>query len=432
MTLDEALTELQSPDPRGHLRAIRWLRVLGGPRAVAALIGALQHPSADVQAQAARALGAMKALEAVPALIAQVQQSMPVADRVLRIEALAEIGDPRAVPALTAALRDPSARIVTDAAQALVSLGDPRATGPLLQALNHPDWSIRCAVAAALGKLQVMHERLSAAREQLAREMESEKNPQLREEMEREFLLLADNEVDDRPPSKEERWQELESGLAELADPEPETRRQGTRRVRAVGGPEAVSALIVALEDPEPRVRSMVALALGGLRAQEALPALLAHLRDDPSAHVRSMRAALLHNFADEAAFDALRKALTDPNDHVVQAATANLHARGDRRVIPSLLPLLEHANRGVRFFAARALLALEAADARLVAALEELGGDPEADEHDLDVAEWNCDVEQKRGRAALLGGPDPRPQMTMAELVEQARRLLAQAERNG
>src|SRR5437763_87632 len=122
MTLEEALSELQSPEPRVHLRAIRWLRVLGGPRAVAALIGALEHPSADVQVQAARALGAMKAGEAVPTLIAQSQKEMPVADRALCIEALAEIGDQRAVPALTAALRDPSARIVTDAAQALASL----------------------------------------------------------------------------------------------------------------------------------------------------------------------------------------------------------------------------------------------------------------------------------------------------------------------
>jgi hypothetical protein len=48
MTLDQALAELQNPDPRVHLCAIRWLRVIGGPQAVAALVAALDHPSADV------------------------------------------------------------------------------------------------------------------------------------------------------------------------------------------------------------------------------------------------------------------------------------------------------------------------------------------------------------------------------------------------
>jgi HEAT repeat protein len=68
MTLEQALLELQDPDPRVHLRAIRTLRVIGGPQAVAALIGALDRPSADIRCRAARALGEMKAREAVPAL----------------------------------------------------------------------------------------------------------------------------------------------------------------------------------------------------------------------------------------------------------------------------------------------------------------------------------------------------------------------------
>jgi hypothetical protein len=38
MTREQALSELQKSEPEVHLRAIRWLRVIGGSEAVAVLI----------------------------------------------------------------------------------------------------------------------------------------------------------------------------------------------------------------------------------------------------------------------------------------------------------------------------------------------------------------------------------------------------------
>ena len=96
MTLDQALAQLQNPDAQAQVRAVRWLRVLGGERAVAALIGALDDGSLDIQAEAVRALGAMQAREAVPALIERFQSDRPVPDRASAIQALVEGRDPRA------------------------------------------------------------------------------------------------------------------------------------------------------------------------------------------------------------------------------------------------------------------------------------------------------------------------------------------------
>jgi hypothetical protein len=68
MTLEQALAELQNPDPQVRVHAVRWLRVLGGPEAVAGPIGGLDDPDSEgfVPIRVEVALGQMSAREAVP------------------------------------------------------------------------------------------------------------------------------------------------------------------------------------------------------------------------------------------------------------------------------------------------------------------------------------------------------------------------------
>jgi HEAT repeat protein len=96
MTLEQALAELRSPDPQVRARAVRWLRVLGGPQAVAALIAALDDPSEEVFPQAALALGEMQVREAVPILIGRVESDRRWEERAFYLGVLGDIGDPRA------------------------------------------------------------------------------------------------------------------------------------------------------------------------------------------------------------------------------------------------------------------------------------------------------------------------------------------------
>src|SRR3989442_14665380 len=104
------------------------------------------------------------------------------------------------------------------------------------------------------------------------------------------------------------------------------------------------------------------------------------------------MCAVALERLGDERAADALLQALADPDWRVLSAAGTGLVRLGDRRAIPPLLRLLDHADRSVRYGVCRDLLNLKAGDQRLVDALERLSQDPEAEEHDLEADEWNCE----------------------------------------
>jgi HEAT repeat protein len=75
----------------------------------------------------------------------------------------------------------------------------------------------------------------------------------------------------------------LERALSELQDPEPEVRVLAIRRLRIIGGPQAVAAIMGALDDPDDKVWGRAALALRELEAREVVPALIEHLRNDPT-----------------------------------------------------------------------------------------------------------------------------------------------------
>lgn len=85
--------------------------------AIDGLLGALKDPDSDVRAQAAWALGQMRAKRAVPALLEAMKDELNVRRSVIR--AFGEIQDPSTVPILTAALQDGDAKIRKYAARSL-------------------------------------------------------------------------------------------------------------------------------------------------------------------------------------------------------------------------------------------------------------------------------------------------------------------------
>jgi len=74
-------------------------------------------------------------------------------DRARAAATLGNLGDPRAVEPLIAALSDRNWRVRCAAAEALGKLGDERAVEPLIAALHHADTNTQTAAAEALGKL---------------------------------------------------------------------------------------------------------------------------------------------------------------------------------------------------------------------------------------------------------------------------------------
>jgi HEAT repeat protein len=115
------------------------LRALGGPAWVA-------------RKNAAWALGALDASEAVPALI----EALKDTDAGVREQvawALGAIGDRRAVDGLVGALGDNPPGVRRQAAWALGAIGDSRAVQGLMKALKDADAGVRKQAAWALGAI---------------------------------------------------------------------------------------------------------------------------------------------------------------------------------------------------------------------------------------------------------------------------------------
>jgi HEAT repeat protein len=115
-----------------RLSAARALGPLHNPIAVPALRAALQDPSRKVQIWAVRSLGELKDRESLEGLIARLGDD-DSAVRASAARAVGEIGDQRATEALIARLDDKRRTVRLEVIKALVSLRDSRG----LVALEH-------------------------------------------------------------------------------------------------------------------------------------------------------------------------------------------------------------------------------------------------------------------------------------------------------
>ena len=172
--LEPLAAALQSTDEQVRRRAAEVLGRLGDPRAAELLLGYLrrvgQWALADFQQSglmgclpAIRAtmlfrkeapLGALVSTgaAAVPPLIGALEDSNWIV-RMGAVEALGEIGDPRAAAPLVYRLGDPSEDVRAAAARALGKTGDAGAVSPLTAALKDPGGSVASGAAEALGRL---------------------------------------------------------------------------------------------------------------------------------------------------------------------------------------------------------------------------------------------------------------------------------------
>ncbi|MDI9633292.1 MAG: HEAT repeat domain-containing protein [Methanolinea sp.] len=118
---------------------------------VAGLLSALGHPDPAVQYAAAEALGELGEPSAVPALVEALAGDRHPGVRWEAAEALARIGAP-AVDALVGILHHPDEDVRWKAAIALGEIGDERAIPPLIELLGDPDRFVQSRAAYALGE----------------------------------------------------------------------------------------------------------------------------------------------------------------------------------------------------------------------------------------------------------------------------------------
>ena len=154
LAVDELIVALQSPgDAETRADAADALGEYGGPAAVAALIGVLDHPSDMVRVSAAMALGECRDPAAVPALRPLLDGPEPNA-RGAACLALGQIGGPDALPLLLARAGDGLAPVRGAVAWALGELKDLGGWAALRTLEKDPDIEVADAAREALHKLR--------------------------------------------------------------------------------------------------------------------------------------------------------------------------------------------------------------------------------------------------------------------------------------
>ncbi len=435
--MEEALRRLGSEDVQARWHDVRRLGITPGPEALAALIRRMEDPDPDLRGGAAVILGQRDEPEALDVLLEHLRSdpNSPVrACCAAALESFAEIC-PRQ-PVLDA-LRDPDPEVRRAASGVVSAWGAEAALPALRPLLEDPSWGVRYAASLALADLGERSAALEAALEELLRAPEQRGRFDSPDRLVTALEQLRSPATGTGPDREEQiRIIALERARSNLGAPDDAVRRSAVMAINQLGGPAEFPLLIPLLDDPSSQVRAVSALALGSHSVPAALAGLLDRLRYDPSRHVRRTTVVFLgffssfSSFAADAVLEALLGVLHDPDPLVRSGACASLGHSADARAIPGLLSLLEEPELewNLRHSACMALVRLRAADARLVAALERLAGEPEAAESDLQTEEIRylmatCPPEP--------GEPDPEGDQRLlktGELLEEARRLLGSA----
>jgi HEAT repeat protein len=268
-----ALVELLSNDNDGRIRLQAAGRIRD-PNAAVHLRAALQDDYSGVRRAAARALGRLRDVESLDALIA--------------------------------ALKDPSAREA--AAIALGQIGDPRAIEPLTTSLSNADYDTRQAAALAISEIDV--------------------NVLLR--------FVQDKDVRVRRPvvralGRAKSHGALQPLVTALQDSDESVRAYAAEALGQIRDKRAVQPLRERLEkDVSSYVRGTAAKALGKLKDPRAIQPLVNAL-NDKAPYVRENAVDALHEIADPRALEALEAAAAHDGNPSVRLK-AELAARKIRR----------------------------------------------------------------------------------------------------
>jgi len=117
------------------------------------LANSLMHPIPSTAMRAAWVLGRRREKSAVEPLIKAIESRGEEGIMSSAVEALGEIGDPRAIPTLTKLLEGSYLKVRLKAIEALEKIGSDDAQRQIVKALNDPNLVIRRAAEKALKNL---------------------------------------------------------------------------------------------------------------------------------------------------------------------------------------------------------------------------------------------------------------------------------------
>lgn len=306
--------------------------------AVGALIETLSDANAGVRVVAAQSLGQIQDPRAITALSKALKEDTDARVRQAAAEALGEIDDNRAVPALVDALKvEKIASVRRAIVEALGEIDDPSAASAIGAFAKDADAQVRRAVASALGELE---DPIGVpALVSMARDEDAEVRKEVAESL---GEIEHANAID---------------ALSILAkDSDPEVRSHAISSLGNLEDMRTLGTLVAALKDENADVRNQAADAIGnidGLRT--APPALIEALRD-PHRDVRSNAASALGDIGDVAAVPALKRAVADTDTDVRRNVVEALKEIGGAEALEALVALLKDPDPEIRKTAAEAL----------------------------------------------------------------------------
>ena len=274
-------------------------------------------------------------------------------------KALGEIGDPRAVEALIEALNGNSNVVVQSAAWALGEIGDPIAVEALIPLLGVDSFykEIREAAVEAIIKIgepstELLIKALEVDRiaEQALLVLEEMSwQPEKKVEHIWYWIRTGNHEIADNLGGEA-----IESLIAALNSEDSKVRTFVVMAMGNIGDTKVVDALIIALFDEDLYVRTQSANALGKIGDPQAVDALIVALGDYEK-FVRENAAEALGKIGDVKAIEPLIDSLNRGN----QSAANALGKIGALQAVEPLITALQSTDEFMRAHAAEALGAL-------------------------------------------------------------------------
>ncbi|WP_240911424.1 PVC-type heme-binding CxxCH protein [Paludisphaera soli] len=325
--LADVTAALAKPEtPEVARRHLTWAVAGIAPRSplgIEPLIAALDDSSADVRAQAARAIGLDYGPIATDALVARLNDPEPSV-RLQAIVALGRVGAPEAVAAITPIVADPDPYLAFSARKALARIGDWDRVG---QGLASPDSKVRDGLLLALEgvyrkeAVKVLADFAAGGGEASERALAVRRlASSARETPPWDGKWWGTQPAKGKAPARTVDWEEtpfvLDAIRARIGDPAPAVRAAAADAAAEVKDESAKDLVRARFPDEaDPDARAAFARALGVLGDAEALPALASVVRDpDGPQAVRDAALQAVEAIGGDRATDVLLGVLDDPS----------------------------------------------------------------------------------------------------------------------
>lgn len=346
MPLLERLAAAQRPSRR----VLESLGRLHDPRAVEPLVRLLDNPDYYVRLASAEALaeiGDVRALDPLQNALKKSETEHEWKDMYpLVVKALENMASRAAVPELVSILQGEYASIAADALQhaplsekrepllallasnraqlgvvgrALASADDPGLIDKALESLHDPDVKLRSDAVEIIARSH------SPERARVLRDVLKDPAERVRRAALDWSLARKDDDT-------------VTFMIAALQDREPTVRCWAATALGNIGDPRAIAPLIAALSDNDARGRREAALALSKLKAADAVSPLIALLASEKEEHVRANAAIALGEIGDKRALDVLVGCLGDTYDWARYQCALAIGKLHDPRGVDALL----------------------------------------------------------------------------------------------